>query len=266
MGLPRVNKLHTRPTSLEEQFAPHVETKWAGDMILELRLRGVDGTRIGDALAEVNSHCAESGERPEDTFGDPVTYARSLKLPSVEDTAIVMVRVVAPVLVQILGMLLLLWSFTDWRRGSLFNLTSGEALIAATLTVEVIAVALLAQPVLRFLVRHPVLTFGALVLNMGLFVFAAAIWDNVVAEFPPMWALTLGAAAMLGGLMWGFFGRTGLNSPDDPIESPLSGPLPNAAAGDTKRRLRRSPWETFLPLMIPIATALQLAMGWLLIR
>lgn len=47
-------------------------------LLLALRMRDVPGVRIGEALAEVDSHVAETGEDPRDAFGDPVAYADRL--------------------------------------------------------------------------------------------------------------------------------------------------------------------------------------------
>lgn len=44
--------------------------RWCDDFVLELRLRDVPGARIGDHLAEVESHCIETGTDPEEAFGD----------------------------------------------------------------------------------------------------------------------------------------------------------------------------------------------------
>ncbi|MGY1837325.1 hypothetical protein ACI79P_19730 [Blastococcus sp. SYSU DS0510] len=38
------------------------EQAWCDDLLLRLRLRDVPGTRIGEVLAEVQSHVAETGE------------------------------------------------------------------------------------------------------------------------------------------------------------------------------------------------------------
>jgi hypothetical protein len=51
---------------------------WRDTLITELRLREVPGNRIGEVLAEVDAHCADSGQTPTEAFGDPVTYAQSL--------------------------------------------------------------------------------------------------------------------------------------------------------------------------------------------
>lgn len=44
-------------------------------LLLALRVRGVPGPGIAEALAEVDSHVAETGEEPYDAFGPPQAYA-----------------------------------------------------------------------------------------------------------------------------------------------------------------------------------------------
>ncbi len=47
-------------------------------LLLALRLRDVPGARIGEALAEVESHVAETGEDPVEAFGPATAYADAL--------------------------------------------------------------------------------------------------------------------------------------------------------------------------------------------
>lgn len=49
---------------------------WRDKAILELRMKNVPGDKIGEILTEVEMHVRESGESPDDAFGDPVTYTR----------------------------------------------------------------------------------------------------------------------------------------------------------------------------------------------
>ncbi|MGY2065872.1 HAAS signaling domain-containing protein [Blastococcus sp. SYSU DS0619] len=51
------------------------EQAWRDDLLLRLRLRDVPGARIGEVLAEVQSHVAETGEHPREAFGSPKEYA-----------------------------------------------------------------------------------------------------------------------------------------------------------------------------------------------
>ena len=47
-------------------------------LILALRLKDVPGDRIGEIVAEVESHVADTGEDPVEAFGTPRAYAASL--------------------------------------------------------------------------------------------------------------------------------------------------------------------------------------------
>lgn len=51
--------------------------EWLDELVVQLRLRDVKGTAIGNAVASVESHLAESGETAQEAFGDPTDYARS---------------------------------------------------------------------------------------------------------------------------------------------------------------------------------------------
>jgi hypothetical protein len=48
---------------------------WCDDLLLRLRMLSVPGPRIGEVLAEVQSHVAETGEHPREAFGTPKEYA-----------------------------------------------------------------------------------------------------------------------------------------------------------------------------------------------
>lgn len=63
------------------QTYPHVDARWMEDFLLALRLREVSGARIGELMAEVESHCAASGAEVQHTFGSPKDYADSLDFP-----------------------------------------------------------------------------------------------------------------------------------------------------------------------------------------
>lgn len=49
--------------------------KWRDTLIYHLRMDDVPGDRIGDILLEVESHLVETGETPQEAFGDPKAYA-----------------------------------------------------------------------------------------------------------------------------------------------------------------------------------------------
>lgn len=78
--------------------------RWLDDFTMELRLRDVPGSVIGDALETVESHLRDSGESAVDAFGDPTTYADSLELEGrTPARRLRTVRYVALSMAQLLG-------------------------------------------------------------------------------------------------------------------------------------------------------------------
>ncbi|WP_070017941.1 hypothetical protein [Streptomyces nanshensis] len=54
------------------------DTQWGDRLTLFLTYRGVDAATARNCAREALAHCAESGERPEETFGDAKEYAEQL--------------------------------------------------------------------------------------------------------------------------------------------------------------------------------------------
>ncbi len=119
--------------------------KWAEDVVVELRLRGVSGRDIGDALTHVESYCQDSGESPDEAFGPAADYARSLPFaPSRLDdvSAGRMIRVGVPSFIGLVGMLLTLSTVDAWRASGSVRFTAGWlVLVAATVVLSVAAAA-----------------------------------------------------------------------------------------------------------------------------
>lgn len=115
------------------------------DLALELRLLDVPGDRIGQIMAEVEAHVADSGESPAEAFGPPREYAAELAgdHPRVESdnllvrffgsfTAADWLTLVAGVLVCSLGAALAMSGVTGMvapSSGVLFHLPPWGALI-----------------------------------------------------------------------------------------------------------------------------------------
>lgn len=49
--------------------------KYRDELLIALRMHEISGARVGDVLAEVETHLAESGEDPVEAFGTPREYA-----------------------------------------------------------------------------------------------------------------------------------------------------------------------------------------------
>lgn len=56
--------------------------KWLNELTVELRLRNITGTAIGDTLASVQEFIADSGRAPLAEFGSAQDYADTLDLPT----------------------------------------------------------------------------------------------------------------------------------------------------------------------------------------
>jgi len=90
---------------MQRALAPHVDEEWAQSFVLEQRLLGVEGTHIGAALSEVESHCSESGQSAQIAVGTPIEDARSLQLPvNLENSPQAVTRSLVAIMVQVLGM------------------------------------------------------------------------------------------------------------------------------------------------------------------
>lgn len=57
---------------------PETIVDYRQSLVLALRLQEVPADRIGEIVAEVESHVADTGEDPADAFGTPRAYAASL--------------------------------------------------------------------------------------------------------------------------------------------------------------------------------------------
>ncbi len=56
----------------------HLMDEWRDRLLLESRDREVPGGTIGDVLPEVDAHCSATGETPQESFGDPSSYAAAV--------------------------------------------------------------------------------------------------------------------------------------------------------------------------------------------
>lgn len=162
--------------SVELTLAPHVEGLWAEELLVELRLQGVSGTMIGEALTEVESHCAESGERAEDAFGDATGYARSLGLPrSPDESATAVAAAVIPVVVQLVGMYATTDAFDAWVAGDELGFTTGMVLSTAIMLGVIASAVVFTERVLRFIVAHPVFAYFLSMAIVGMYTLVTVL-------------------------------------------------------------------------------------------
>ncbi|MDO5711987.1 MAG: hypothetical protein Q4P32_09660, partial [Micrococcales bacterium] len=153
---------------------PNVEQDWAGDFVVTLRLRDVAGSAIGSALAEVDAHCADSGQDARSAFGDPTAYAESLDFGAQARplTRRELARPVLTAAVGAVGMLATLWGDEALRHGRGVVLTVGMFVGLAVLAAALAWLWFDTDRVLRLLVRRPLWGWALLMGHLALLVVA----------------------------------------------------------------------------------------------
>ncbi|MDO5626966.1 MAG: hypothetical protein Q4G43_01470 [Mobilicoccus sp.] len=192
---------------------------WVDAMVVELRLRDVRGSAIGDAIASVEAHCAESGERPQEAFGDPVEYARSLDFRDQDIDALEprsWLSVLAPTLAGVAGAALTGAAVSGWASGGDVPVTWGAAASAAILVV----VTVLTITSLRLLLAHPVWGAVALGAAFASMVLANVLLTGVILSLPVM-LVGLVAVALLAASVIGL--RRERGRVIDPVTDPIDG-------------------------------------------
>lgn len=256
----RRERRDARRYALERELAPHVDPQWAEAVLLELRIEGVSGDQIGEALGEVDSHCAESGESAQEAFGDPVAYARSLGLPpSPGQGPAAIVGTVLPTLVQLVGMLLTLWSVPALRAGEGVEITVGQALAAAAVVAAVLLLVRRPEPVLRALVRRPVVgtvAFGAV---SAALVVPLLLLRGVLVTLPAGVTGVAGVVLLVVGVLVEL-ARTRRPDDTDPVVAPLQD------EGSVERRRREGRRVRVLGvLLVPTWTLVVTVLLWWLV-
>ncbi|QFG67858.1 hypothetical protein [Ornithinimicrobium pratense] len=255
-GDPRaVTETHSRTTD-HLRLAPSVEPAWVEDFVLEQRLLGVPGDRIGDALALVQSHVAESGESVHEAFGDPVAYAReAASTRRVDDD-----RDLSWILgsgLGLAGMLLTLFGVQAWIDGDgRLALTVGHLVALGLVVVAFALLHLASEPFLRFVLRRPWSTLGLFVLHFAAMVAAFVFLRTPVAHVPAGATVAVGVTTLALGTLLEWRSRTA-----GQLEDPILGP------GEGRPARRRLDWFGGLTLlMFPVLTVAMVGFSLLVAR
>src|SRR5690606_17919837 len=217
------------------------DPRWAEALLLELRLQGVAGARIGAVLAEVDAHVVDSGETAQEAFGDAVAYARSLDLP--EDPAqssSSIGRTVAASAVQTVGMLGTLWSLRSALDGTPLVLPAGMLLVLVAALAGFVGLWRAGDRVLRAALAPPVLTGVANRVVTAALVAVAVTLREPVATLPAVPVLAGAALALVVGTVW--------NLREQGTGDPVVDPLDDVPEQRTDRTAR---WGA---LLLPVVT------------
>ncbi|MFP3713514.1 hypothetical protein [Puerhibacterium sp. TATVAM-FAB25] len=237
---------------LERELAPHVEPGWAETFLLELRLQGVGGPDIGHAIAEVESHCAESGESATAAFGDPAAYARALELPRAEaQSPRAVLRTLVPGAVSLVGIMLAVTATPAVATGRPFGLTWGTLAALALGVGAVLATVRHLDPVLRTVLARPVRAWFVAMAGIAVVVSPQlALGTREAVVLPALPVLLVGSLAVLAVAAWNL--RPG-ELADDPVTPPLA---------EQARPPRRRGAALVATLSAPVGTAVLVAVSW----
>ena len=232
--------------------------KWCRAFVLELRLRNVPGPVIGERLAEVEAHCAETGGAPSEAFGAPTDYAARVDQDGAPDRVSGVWAVTAAVSAQVLAMLVGTSAVSAWAGGDSLTYNVGQVLCFALILLVVLTLPLSLSP----MVRHP-WTVGVPLVSVGLLGAGGAALSGR-ADLPtlgllPAPVVAVGLFLAVLGLAWVVYRELARDGGDDLVTSPLratSGHL--AATGGRGRRATLA-----LACLIPAAYLGLSAFSWL---
>lgn len=244
-----ITKKNPHPTDYH-RLAPSAEQDWVEAFVLEQRLLGVPGDRIGDALAVVESHVAESGESAQEAFGDPKVYASETAVPGpATDLASSFVTGVA---LGLLGMLVTLAGVHPWLAGEgRLEITVGWLVMLALVLAAAAVFVKTTETVLRLVVSRMWLAAGLAAAYFAVVVVLVVSLDRTVAEVPVQVAVAVGVALLAVGtaleLREVFRGG---------VEDPVVGP------GETAPARRVTGFGVLTAFLMPLITAAMVVIAW----
>lgn len=241
----------------ERRLAPHVDEAWAETFLLELRLRDVPGRAIGDALAEIESHCVESGETATEAFGDPTAYARSLDLPTTAEPATFPLGTALRWVLQATGLLITTAAAPAWLADEALEPTTGLLAIALVVGASIVAVHRAAERVLRLVVAHPVVAWLLMMLHLAAMALLMLVLDDVLIRVAPGPSLTVGLALLVAGTLAVLQQlRRDTTADDDPVTATVEPPQGPTRAARVLGRVRYAP-----AFLAPLAAVLFVAVA-----
>lgn len=165
---------------------------WNDRFVLRLRGIGVPGPQIADALKTVEAHCADTGESPQEAFGDPAEYAESLGFtPRLELGSALWA------LPAFLGTSFTINGLTDAVRGVPTPITAWDLAMWGV----VVGFGVLVAVALTRL-RNPWLVLGALIVVLTvLSVVASRLGGPMLLEVNPWVVLAVGVALVIGTVL-----------------------------------------------------------------
>jgi len=232
------------------RIAPSLDKTWRDAFIVELRLLGVPGDRIGDALVTAESHVHESAETAEAAFGDPKAYAHDIAASNGHEAGgTVGVATVLSVAVGLVGMVASNRAFSAWLDDDTVTITTGDLLGWGLLLVLGSLLLVRLDAVLRIVVER---FWLAVAVPVGLVAAIAGLlvlftWPVLDLAWPLVAVLAVIALVVSTVIGW-----RGAGADSDEIVAPGRSRPPSAAA------------RASVALVLPALTVLMLLFAWAL--
>lgn len=205
-----------------EALAPSIEAGWRQAFVVELRLQGASGSAVADALVEVETHCAESGERAVDAFGPAAQYARALALPDETNwTPLQLARTWVRLLLFVGGFWLATWGGAALFLGDRAELSLDWLVSAAVTLIAMVLVFSFGNRLMRFILDHVVWATMGFIVVLALVVVSGLPFRNILlGTAPAVVPFMIGVAAIVAGIVYTLFLRKTGTSLDDPLVPP----------------------------------------------
>ncbi|MGM7696969.1 hypothetical protein [Microbacterium sp. A84] len=173
------------------------DKKWFDEFIVELRLRDVLGSSIGDAVASARELLADSGQSATEAFGPARLYAAALELPR-ESGKSWASRGLGPSLLGLIAFLLFIQAGTAWAQGEAILTSPAQLALMATPVLFIAFLPLYFRAAIRRLWLLVLLVFvGGALWFLGAAVAPATPAEAWLALDPLPWLLGSGVAMIL---------------------------------------------------------------------
>ena len=234
--------------ALERTHAPHVDPEWTNAFIVEARLANLDGTTIGDALAEIDAHVVSSGESAKATFGDPRSYAQALATSAGARPTSTVGAVTAPA-AQTIGVILIPIGIVALRHHHRVDITTGIIIAAALVPIPWVILSVRASTLLRAVTHTKAMPWAVFVtaLWFGALVIPPIVLTRVVGQLPAWTVVATGAAGTVIG--------TGISLSEGPLSDPIVAP------GSTTPKQRTDVTAVWI---LPAFTVVLATLAWFL--
>ncbi len=176
-------------------MSPLTSRQWTDAFVVKLRLLNVPGGRIGDAIAEIETYCADAGEPPEEAFGDPEAYAVSLAptLSQNRPTRTDLIAATVPAITGFVGLMIALPAVRALTAGTTVEI--GWGLLTSTLLFVGVCAALVG--LLPRLVESRLTLALFCVVGLAAIVATAVLIPGVAFRLPAVVVLVIGVAALV---------------------------------------------------------------------